>query len=44
MNVRFGGDMPTGVLVDCGGKVEICFFVGGASRWLLPTAVVTITG
>ena len=31
VNVRFGGDMPEGVLVDCDVEVEKLFLVGRAS-------------
>ena len=31
VNVRFGGDVPGGELVDCDGEVEICFLVNGTS-------------
>ena len=31
VNVRFGGDVPGGELVDCDGEVEVCFLVDGTS-------------
>ena len=44
VNVKFGGGVPGGELADCNGGVEICFLVGGASGWLVPTVVAIVTG
>ena len=44
VNVKFGGGVPRGELVDCDGGVEIRFLVGGASGWSVLTAVAIVTG
>ena len=44
LNVKFGGNVSGGELVDCIGGVEIRFLVDGASGLLVPTAVAIVTG
>ena len=44
VNVKFGGGVPGGELVDCDGGVEIRFLVDGASGWPMPAAVTIVTG